>query len=105
MPERRAKAEYDRWSGRKPPARRKAKHEERPQEINDRQTFGHWEGDCVCGKKRTKETLFVLSERLTRNEIIIKMPDQTAASVIGGAEQIRTPLREEVFTDIQKHYI
>lgn len=31
--------------------------EERPQEINDRQTFGHWEGDCVCGKKRTKETL------------------------------------------------
>lgn len=25
--------------------------EERPQEINDRQTFGHWEGDCVCGKK------------------------------------------------------
>ena len=56
--------------------------EERPQEINDRQTFGHWEGDCVCGKKRTKETLFVLSERLTRNEIIIKMPDQTAASVV-----------------------
>ena len=25
--------------------------EERPQEINDRETFGHWEGDCVCGKK------------------------------------------------------
>lgn len=23
----------------------------------------------------------------------------------GGAEQIRTPLREEVFTDIQKHYV
>ena len=62
--------------------------EERPQEINDRQTFGHWEGDCVCGKKRTKETLFVLSERLTRNEIIIKMPDQTAASVVAALSSL-----------------
>lgn len=62
--------------------------EERPQEINDRQTFGHWEGDCVCGKKRTKETLFVLSERLTRNEIIIKMPDQTAASVVAALNKL-----------------
>lgn len=62
--------------------------EERPQEINDRQTFGHWEGDCVCGKKRTKETLFVLSERLTRNEIIIKMPDQTAASVVAAMNKL-----------------
>ncbi len=76
--------------------------EERPQEINDRQTFGHWEGDCVCGKKRTKGNLVRSFGRLTRNEIIIKMPDQTARQRRGGAEQIRTPLREEVFTDIQK---
>lgn len=27
---------------------------ERLQEINDRQTFGHWKGYCVYGKKRTK---------------------------------------------------
>lgn len=27
---------------------------ERPQEINDRQTFRHWKGYCVYGKKRTK---------------------------------------------------
>lgn len=27
---------------------------ERPQEINDRQTFGHLKGYCVYGKKRTK---------------------------------------------------
>lgn len=56
--------------------------ENRPQEINDRETFGHWEMDCVEGKKKTKETLLVLSERLTRQEIIIKMPDKTAASVV-----------------------
>lgn len=56
--------------------------ENRPQEINERETFGHWEMDCVEGKKKTKETLLVLSERLTRREIIIKMPDKTAASVV-----------------------
>lgn len=62
--------------------------EERDPEINERTTFGHWEGDCVCGKKRTKETLFVLSERLTRQEIIIKMPDQTAASVVAALNKL-----------------
>jgi IS30 family transposase len=53
--------------------------EERPKEINDRITFGHWEMDCVCGS--TKTTLLVLTERLTRKEIIFKMPNQKAESV------------------------
>ena len=43
--------------------------EKRPVEINDRTEFGHWEMDCVEGKKKTKETLLCLSERLTRKEI------------------------------------
>ena len=54
--------------------------EKRPQEINDRKTFGHWEMDCVCGS--TKATILVLSERLTRKEILFKMENQTSASVI-----------------------
>lgn len=53
--------------------------EERPKEINDRNTFGHWEMDCVCGS--TISTLLVLTERLTRKEIIMKMPNQTMDSV------------------------
>lgn len=36
--------------------------------------------DCVCGP--TKATFLVLSERLTRQEIIFAMPDQKADSVI-----------------------
>lgn len=56
--------------------------ERRPEDVASRSTFGHWEMDCVEGKKRTKETLLVLSERLTRQEIIVKMPDKTAASVV-----------------------
>ena len=36
--------------------------------------------DCVCGK--TKSVLLVLSERLTRKEIIFKMENQKANSVV-----------------------
>lgn len=54
--------------------------EKRPIEIKERNTFGHWEMDCVCGS--TKATLLVLSERLTRKEIIFKMENQKAVSVV-----------------------
>ena len=54
--------------------------EKRPNEINSRLTFGHWEMDCVCGSN--KATFLVLSERLTRKEIIYKMENQKSESVI-----------------------
>lgn len=54
--------------------------EKRPQEINARKTFGHWEMDCVCGSN--KSTILVLSERLTRKEILFKMDNQKSVSVI-----------------------
>lgn len=56
--------------------------EKRPAEIAERTTFGHWEMDCVEGKKGTKKTMLVLTERYTRYEIIRIMKDHTAASVI-----------------------
>lgn len=56
--------------------------ENRPAEINSRETFGHWEMDCVVGKKRSKKTLLVLTERKSRKEMIILMRDQTCRSVI-----------------------
>lgn len=54
--------------------------EQRPIEILMRKTFGHWEMDCVCGS--TKNVLLVLTERLTRKEIIMPMRNQKAESVI-----------------------
>lgn len=54
--------------------------EKRPKEIAYRNTFGHWEMDCVCGS--TKTTLLVLTERLTRKELIFPMKNQKADSVI-----------------------
>ena len=54
--------------------------EQRPEEIKARNTFGHWEMDCVCGS--TKATFLVLTERLTRQEMIFKMENQKSASVL-----------------------
>lgn len=57
--------------------------EKRPEEIESREEFGHWEMDTVKGKRgKTKSCLLVLSERKTRDELVFKMPDQTSASVV-----------------------
>lgn len=47
---------------------------------NLRQSFGHWEMDCLCGP--TKEVWLMLTERLTRYEIIFQMRNQKAESVV-----------------------
>jgi transposase, IS30 family len=52
--------------------------EERSIAISNRMIYGHWEGDCVKGPKgNDKSSLFVLSERLSREQIIIKIPRAT----------------------------
>lgn len=75
--------------------------EQRPPEIALRNTFGHWEMDCVCGP--TLPTLLVLSERQTRKEIIIKMKNQRADSVVrclNGLERKYGQYFKEVFKSI-----
>ena len=56
--------------------------EQRPVEISARDTFGHWEMDCVIGRQGTKQTILAFTERLTRFEIVYKMPDHKAATVV-----------------------
>lgn len=57
--------------------------DQRPDEINSREEFGHWEMDTVKGKKNvSKSCLLVLSERKTRKELVYKLPDQGASSVV-----------------------
>lgn len=57
--------------------------EKRPEEIKTREEFGHWEMDTVKGKKgESQNSLLVLTERKTRNEIIIKLPAHTSEAVV-----------------------
>lgn len=48
--------------------------DERPEEINKRLEYGHWEGDCIKGPaNKGKISLFTLTERMVREQIIIKI--------------------------------
>ena len=55
--------------------------EERPDKINEREEYGHWEGDCVKGPLGKKPSLFTLTERKTREEIIIKIDQGTQEAI------------------------
>lgn len=57
--------------------------EKRPEEINNRESFGHWEMDTVIGKRgESKKSMLVLTERKTRQEIVRILPNHTAESVV-----------------------
>ena len=75
--------------------------EHRPEHINNREEPGHWEMDSVVGKKGTKAALCVLTGRVTRDEIIRKMHDDTAASVVGVLDRLE---RRYVPPGVQEHH-
>ncbi|WNW17345.1 IS30 family transposase (plasmid) [Lactiplantibacillus plantarum] len=63
--------------------------EERPDEVEDRQTVGHWEGDLVKGTRVEDEpALMTMTERATRFEIILKLPNYHAETCLQGLQSI-----------------
>lgn len=56
--------------------------EQRPQEVAERETFGNWEMDSIIGCKGSKAALVVLTERLARYPLIVRVPDHTMSSVV-----------------------
>ena len=59
--------------------------DKRPEEVERRTTFGHWEGDTVYsgkGKCKTTSALLTLNERKTRKDIIIGIPNRKAETVV-----------------------
>ena len=56
--------------------------DERSEKVNNRSDFGHWEIDTVIGKKNKNDSvLLTMTERMTRKEIIRKIPGKTVESV------------------------
>ena len=59
----------------------------RPLEVNNRENFGHWEMDTVKGSRgNTKANLLVLTERKTLSEIVMKIPNGCAYSVVNALD-------------------
>ena len=55
----------------------------RPPEVKDRSVFGHWEMDTVySGQKQSRKALLTMTERKTRKEIIILIPNRKAETVV-----------------------
>lgn len=63
--------------------------EQRPQVVNDRQEFGHWEIDTIVGKRKAGEVLLSLDERMTRCRHVIKISGKTKEDVRKGLEILR----------------
>lgn len=80
LPMYRKKRKYRKTISKRPP--KGTSIEQRPQEVQNRNSFGHWEMDCVVGKKFTRDILLVFTERLTRYEIILKMPNRKTETVV-----------------------
>lgn len=53
----------------------------RPESIEDREEFGHWEIDTVLGKSEADEVLLTLDERKTRKRYIMRLPAKKAQCV------------------------
>ena len=56
--------------------------ENRPEEANKRSEYGHWEGDLIVGKRKKGSVLLTFTERMTREEIIIKIKGKKTEYVV-----------------------
>lgn len=71
--------------------------EYRPEEANNRDVYGHWEGDLVIGTKKRGSVLFTLTERKTREEIIMKIPGKKAEYVAKALDLIERKYKKKFY--------
>lgn len=67
----------------------------RPEEANTREVYGHWEGDLVIGKRKRGSVLLTFTERMTREEIIIKLPSKEAKEVAKALDVLEIKYKQE----------
>ena len=76
---------------------------ERPEAINTREEFGHWEIDLVIGKKTAEDkVLLTLTERKTKKEIVRKIKSKTVRAVHRALYKLKRelPYFDKVFKSI-----
>ena len=76
---------------------------ERPEEINAREGFGHWEGDLVVGPRDGANGAYLtLLERTTRFYLMIPIKDKKAVTVLEALRDLRDrhPYFGQVFRTI-----
>lgn len=72
----------------------------RPAFVKDREVYGHWEMDTVVSAKNTGlSCLLVLSERMTREEIVMKIKNKKSASVVHALNMLERKLGSKGFRE------
>lgn len=74
--------------------------EKRPASILDRAEYGHWEMDTVVSAKDTGlSCLLVLSERMTREEIILKIHNKKSSTVVRALNRLEKQYGSKTFRE------
>lgn len=76
--------------------------EDRPDRIARRLEYGHWEMDLVVSCKGGRSVLLTLTERMSRQEIIIKLPNRKAETIRRALDRLehKTPDFRQKFKSI-----
>ncbi len=69
--------------------------EERPEAIQTREKFGHWEINTIVGTIDSSAVLFSMNERQTRQRHIIKITSRTADTVGEGIQRLNEKYGEK----------
>ena len=93
---------------RKKPLRKRLAHsntgalsiEQRPSEVDKRSQIGHFEMDCVVGPSRSHAALLVLTERVTRFQLIYLMRRKTSQNVVHILNRIERRLGPKRFASL-----
>ena len=75
---------------------------ERDATVEKREQYGHWEMDTVVGKQKTKEVLLVLTERMTRQEMIRKIRSKSQVCVVKELDKIERQMGSKKFRETFK---
>ncbi|MEN7974153.1 MAG: IS30 family transposase [Verrucomicrobiota bacterium] len=77
--------------------------DERPEKVEKREEFGHWEIDLVVGGQgKGSAALLTLTERKSRKEILCKLKDKTQKAVVRAINGIERQMGKEAFKVVFK---
>jgi ISTde2, transposase len=77
--------------------------EERPNAVNRREAFGHWEIDLVIGRKGTRPVILTLVERKTRKSLYVLVKNKSQKEVLQALRRLQRRIKgdfAEVFKSI-----
>ena len=70
--------------------------EERPESVDSREEFGHWEIDEVIGRKSDKDkVLLTMVERKTRNLCVLRLADKSSRSLMEAFQRMEDELGQD----------